>query len=223
MAGDLSELSPAALALRSARVWARRAARLAVWRLRPAEFPSPALGSDDGFPHLLYRRTIPIALGEADARLERGKRANLALAAPHLDGLVVSPGRPFSFWRAVPRPTAARGYQLGTELRGGCLVPSAGGGLCLLSNALFEAASRLGWRILERHNHTMARASACGTERPLALDATVLWPHVDLRFAPRAGAARLEVRADRQALSLAVWGDRPAELAVDIAPTESTS
>jgi len=49
------------------------------------------------------------------------------------------------------------------------------------------------------------------------LDATVFWPHVDLRFAPRAGRARLRVRVRDAALAIAVWSDRPAALAVDIA------
>ena len=152
--------------------------------------------------------------------LDQGKRINVALAAPYLCGAVVAPDRPFSFWRAVPRPTAARGYRLGMELRGGCVVPTPGGGLCLLSNALFAAAAELGWRILERHAHSMTvpaagggAASAANPANPASaadLDATVLWPHIDLRFAPRAGRARLEVRVAAGELVVAVHGDRPA-------------
>jgi vancomycin resistance protein VanW len=212
MPRDLGELSRAALATRRVNVLVRQAARLAAWRLAPAAYQTPALAAGD-FSHLLFARSIPIARGGQDVRFERGKRKNVALAVPHLDGLVVSPERPFSFWRAVPRPTAARGYQHGMELRGGCIVPSLGGGLCLLSNALFAAASQLGWRLLERHAHTMT-ADRHGDP----LDATVLWPHVDLRFAPREGRARLRVRVRGGALHIAVWSDRPAALSVDIAP-----
>ncbi|HWM85880.1 MAG TPA: VanW family protein [Kofleriaceae bacterium] len=206
--GDLSRLR---LAARRAGVLLRRAARLAAWTANPADFPAPELGDPLAFPHLLYRRRWPIARASADARLEQGKRINLALAAPHVNGAVVAPDRPFSFWRAVPRPTPARGYRIGMELRGGCVVPTAGGGLCLLSNALFAAAAELGWRILERHGHTMTVI-----DRDLDLDATVLWPFVDLRFAPRSGRARLEVRAGDGLLEIAVHGDRPAAQRTEI-------
>jgi vancomycin resistance protein VanW len=198
---DLGELSRLQLAARRVNVLVRRASRLAAWTAHPAAWPRPELGDALGFRHELYRRRWPIARA-GDPLLEQGKRTNLALAAPHLDGLVTAPDLPLSFWRAVPRPTAARGYRLGMELRGGCVVPTAGGGLCLLSNALFAAAAGLGWRILERHGHTRTAGAA-------ELDATVMWPHVDLRVAPRAGRARLEVRVRGGFLELAVHGDRP--------------
>jgi len=217
MARDLGELSPLALAARRLNVMTRQAARLAAWRLAPSDYPAPALPAGERFPHLLYARSLPIARTGSDAVLEAGKRMNLALAAPHLDGLVVAPAAPFSFWRAVPRPSAARGYRHGMELRGGCIVPSLGGGLCLLSNALFAAAAQLGWRVLERHGHTMAVA---GGE---PLDATVFWPHVDLRFAPRAGRARLRVRVKDAALAIAIFSDRPAALAVRLTAEQSAA
>jgi vancomycin resistance protein VanW len=140
----------------------------AAGRLAPA-----GAGRSARIPHELYRRRWPVAARDAvDPRLEQGKQINIALAAPYLSGLVVAPERPFSFWRAVPRPTAARGYRPGMELRGGCVVPTAGGGLCLLSNALFAAAAELGRWILERHGHTMTAGVAGAAD----LDATVLWP-----------------------------------------------
>jgi vancomycin resistance protein VanW len=217
MARDLGELSPLALAARRLNVMTRQAARLAAWRLARSDYPAPALPAGERFPHLLYARSLPLARAGGHPLLEAGKEVNLALAAPHLDGLLVAPERPFSFWRAVPRPTAARGYRHGMELRGGCIVPSLGGGLCLLSNALFAAAAQLGWRILERHGHTMAVAGAD------PLDATVFWPHVDLRFAPRAGCALLRVRVRDGVLAVAIWSDRPAALAVDIAGDQTAA
>ena len=217
MARDLGELSPLALAARRLNVMTRQAARLAAWHLTPDRFPPPGLPAGERFPHLLYARSVPVARTGGDPVLEAGKQMNLALAAPHLDGLVIAPAAPFSFWRAVPRPSAARGYRHGMELRGGCIVPSLGGGLCLLSNALFAAAAQLGWRVLERHGHTMAVAGA----EPL--DATVFWPHVDLRFAPRAGRARLRVRVKDGTLAVAVFSDRPAALAVHLAAEQTTA
>lgn len=207
---DLAQASRLALLGRRANVVIRQATRLAEWRLRPARWQAPT-ASGDPTPHRVLARSWPLTRGGGDERLEAGKRLNVALAAPYVDGLVVSPERPFSFWRAVPRPTEARGFRLGMELRGGCIVPSVGGGMCLLSNALFSTAAELGWRVLERYGHTMT------VDEEGSLDATVLWPHVDLRFAPRDGRARLRARVRDDHLMIEVWADRPARLSVDIA------
>lgn len=179
------------------------------------------------FPHLVYSCEIPLLRDDpgVDPLLDRGKRHNVALAAPYFDGLVIAPDRPFSFWRSLGRITGARGFRHGMEVRGGCIVPALGGGICLLSNALFRMASELGWAILERHGHTMEAApplpsqpSVCRGARvrgassdsiPWGMDATVFWPHVDLRFAPVFGRARIGAAISGDALTLVAHADAP--------------
>lgn len=221
------------------------------------------------FPFLLHACDVPLHRHDsaADPVLELGKRHNVALAAPYFDGLELAPDRPFSFWRALGRITRARGFRHGMELRGGCIVPALGGGICLLSNALFRMACELGWTILERHGHTLdatppttmtpseppgmtasvVPAGSCAASRPdragrapadlgdapgdgraaanssaddsaipWGMDATVFWPHVDLRFAPRHGRVRLDVAVVGDVLRIAARSDRPGP---DIAVT----
>jgi vancomycin resistance protein VanW len=187
-----------------------RARRLALWRARPGDFPSPRLAPGAmRFPHRVAQIAIPIfrADAAADPVLERGKQQNLALAAPSFDGLLIEPARPLSFWRTLGRATAARGYRAGMELSGGCIVPAIGGGLCLLSNALFGMAARLGWDIRERHGHTL-QAVPISPGELWGLDATVFWPYVDLRIAPREGPVRLSVAVTETELRLAVDAPR---------------
>lgn len=162
---------------------------------------------DGEFPYRVFASTHTITRADDSAlpALESGKRINVALAAPYIDGVEISPDTPFSFWRTVPRLTGDVGFRPGIELRGGCIVPSVGGGICLLSNALFAMAAHLGWTILERHGHTMEAIPAA----PDALDATVFWPHVDLRFAPRAGRVRLSVRVTGDDLIIEAWAAEP--------------
>jgi vancomycin resistance protein VanW len=207
-----------------ARLTACAARRLLAWRVFPAQWPAPRMSpaappaapSAVAFPHLVYEERIPIARSDAAANrlLEQGKQINVALAAPHFDGIVVAPDSPLSFWRALGRITARRGYRYGMELRGGCIVPALGGGICLLSNALFAMAARLGWTILERHGHSMD-AGMAGRE-PWGLDATVLWPHVDLRIAPKHGAARLRMRAADGELRIAVEAEGNLRSAIQL-------
>jgi vancomycin resistance protein VanW len=132
--------------------------------------------------------------------LEAGKRINLAIAAAHFDGRRIDASAPFSFWRILGKPTAARGYRPGTEIRDGCVIPSIGGGLCLISGALFRLAAEMDWEILERHGHTVQ-------SRDLSqVDATVFWPQVDLRFAPRQGSAIIRARMHNDQLVVESYG-----------------
>ena len=207
--------SPAGLLWRRTRVGVLQARRLLSWTLKPARWrrPSvvaltdvgPVVPGPRGYPYRVYRRDLAIARADAgaDPILERGKQRNLRIAAPHFDGLTLSAEQPLSFWRTLGRTTAARGFRHGMELRGGCIVPTLGGGLCLLSNALFQAACELGWTILERHGHTVEAVP--DTHPVWGLDATVFWPHVDLRIAPRQGRALLRVTVIGESLRIQVF------------------
>jgi hypothetical protein len=126
-------------------------------------------------------------------RLTAGKVQNLRVAARALDGLVLPAHAVFSFWAALGRPLAWKGYVPGRELREGCLVASVGGGLCQLSNALYAVALQAGARIVERHAHSRV---VPGSQAETGHDATVFWNYLDLRFSlPE--PVELEVRLDR--------------------------
>jgi hypothetical protein len=137
--------------------------------------------------------------------LEAGKVHNLRLAARRLNGVEVPAGAVFSFWAQVGRASRARGYVRGRELREGCIIPSVGGGLCQLSNALYDAALQAGFEIIERHAHTRA---VPGSQAEAGRDATVFWNYVDLRWrSPR--AFRVEVSLGREHLTVRFRADAP--------------
>lgn len=197
---ELRDAGRVGLVLRKVKVAGLSAKRLARWLLEP-ELTAPARVAPAG--RISHRIRVPIARAGNDPRLEAGKRHNVRLAATAFHGVVIAPDRPLSFWRTLGPATAARGFAWGMELRSGCAVPAIGGGLCLVSNALFALAVELGWRILERHGHSMALGD------PSALDATVAFPHVDLRIAPRTGTAVLDVTVRGDVLVVAVRHDAP--------------
>ena len=111
--------------------------------------------------------------------LQLGKVQNLRIGARALDSAVLEAGAVFSFWAQVGRPTRARGFVEGRELRQGCIIPTIAGGLCQLSNSLYRAARESECEIVERHGHT---AAIPGSAFPPGEDATVFWNYVDLRF-----------------------------------------
>jgi len=118
---------------------------------------------------------------ESNWILTAGKIENLRIAAQKLNGLEVKAGNIFSFWKHVGAPLSSRGFVIGREIREGCIVPTVAGGLCQLSNALYDAALGAGFEIIERHRHTkVIKGSLAEHDR----DATVKWNYIDLRFKP---------------------------------------
>jgi VanW like protein len=115
----------------------------------------------------------------AEAYFQEGKVQNLRVAVRQLDCALLLPGQVFSFWVQIGRATEERGFVTGRMLQQGCMIPAVGGGLCQLSNALYDAALQSGCEIVERHAHSrVVPGSAAAAGR----DATVAWNYVDLRF-----------------------------------------
>jgi hypothetical protein len=124
--------------------------------------------------------------------LVAGKINNLRVAVRELDGVEIPADRVFSFWKHVGRASRFRGYVAGRELREGCIIPNVGGGLCQLSNALYDAALDAGLDIVERHAHTQVISGSLAEH---GRDATVFWNYVDLRFRS-AHPFRIEAKLD---------------------------
>jgi len=138
--------------------------------------------------------------GDKEQALTAGKVQNLRIALKGLDGIEVEAGAVFSFWKQVGKPVARRGFVKGRELREGCLIASTGGGLCQLSNALYEAALKAGFGIVERHAHSRI---VPGSRAAHGRDATVFWNYVDLRFAAP-HAFRIEARLTARDLEIVI-------------------
>lgn len=192
------------------------AARLTEWLIDPENYPSAPVETRSDLGHLAAEERLSLSRqdGAAEPLLEAGKRHNVRLALAAFDGRVLHPERPLSFWRTLGPATAARGFRHGMELQAGCVVPAIGGGICLLSNGLFRIAAKLGWIILERHGHSTEavpdHAAVWG------LDATLFFPYVDLRVAPRTGQARLAVSIEGDELVIRVFSARPSPLRVEL-------
>ncbi len=125
-----------------------------------------------------------------------GKIQNLRLAASRINGVEIPAGELFSFWKYIGKPSKKNGYIVGREIREGCIVPSIGGGLCQLSNALYDAAVKAGFQIVERHRHSqVVKGSLAEQDR----DATIKWNYLDLRFCSDE-AFRIEIEMDAEYL-----------------------
>ena len=208
--GPWSALERADFAVRVAGLAAKR---LLAWAVHAERYPGPARIGADVTPHPVADVAIPRRASSFGARLEEGRWHNLGLAATALDGVAITHGHPFSFWRTVGRLTEARGFVEGAHFEGGCIVQAIGGGICSLSDGLFDLALRSGCTIFERHGHTLAVDRGPGVPTRRRVDATVKWPYVDLRFAPSRGQLRLSARMNADGLTLALHASEPIEAA----------
>lgn len=139
--------------------------------------------------------------------LTAGKIENLRIAAKRLNGLEIPANEVFSFWKHIGNPNSRQGFVIGREIREGCLVPTVAGGLCQLSNALYDAALKAHFEIIERHRHsTVIKGSLAEQDR----DATVKWNYLDLRF-KSSHAFRIEVELTADKLHVVFRGSEVGE------------
>lgn len=104
--------------------------------------------------------------------------ANIATGSLQFDGVVILPGQTFSFWELLGPVTVQRGYAFaGAIINNRSDENVIGGGLCQVSTTMFNAISKLGYEIVERHAH-----SYLIDRYPLGLDAAVFDPGADFRW-----------------------------------------
>jgi len=106
-------------------------------------------------PVVLYRHNSLVRrkLGNIDLQLQENKAVNLALAAPHVNGVVIKPGETFSFWHLVGATTARRGYRNGLTISSGHATSGMGGGICQFTNLLHWMVLHSPLTITEHHHH----------------------------------------------------------------------
>ena len=192
----------------AAKVWGLRAVR--GWQDRRDPMRGHSQGPSLSGPTCESRTALWTMEAAEEESCQLGKVQNLRTAARLLDGVVIPPGQVLSFWKQVGRPSSSAGFVPGRMLRQGCLLPSVGGGLCQLSNALFQVALEGGCEIVERHAHSRA---VPGSAAAVGRDATVAWNYIDLRFrAPF--DLRLEVKLTGRELIVRLCGGRKSSLPV---------
>jgi vancomycin resistance protein YoaR len=102
---------------------------------------------------------------------------NVRLVSKLVDGALIPPGKEFSFNGTTGERNAAKGFLEAPVIINGELQTGLGGGVCQVSTTVYNAAYEAGLPIAERTNHALYIS-----HYPLARDATVNYPDLDLRF-----------------------------------------
>ena len=131
----------------------------------------------------LSQLSTDVVIAEYTTRFSRGgkdnkRRAyNIELAAGTINGTVVLPGHAVSFNKIVGPRSMMSGFKEAPEIYEGELVPGIGGGVCQVASTLHAAVFLAALDIIEHSNHSRPSSYI-----PMGLDATVVWPMVDLKI-----------------------------------------
>jgi vancomycin resistance protein YoaR len=110
----------------------------------------------------------------AGDQARRGK--NIDVAASKIDGLVLSPGELVSFNDVVGERSEDNGFAKSWEIYKGEMVEGIGGGTCQVASTFHAALFFGGMDMIERLPHSRPSPYI-----PMGLDATVVYPIVDLK------------------------------------------
>ena len=148
------------------------------------------------FSNVLSTKTVSLS------PLTPQQKNNIALAATSLNGKVIVPGQDFSFNKIVGPRLGNNGYLNAKSYLGKETPDTIGGGICLVSSLLYQAALESGLQIIERHPHTRTLKTI-----PAGLDATVWYGQADLRFRNQTKTPiRIETSSTPEELTIKIMG-----------------
>ncbi|HEY1960547.1 MAG TPA: VanW family protein [Polyangiaceae bacterium] len=108
---------------------------------------------------------------------QKRRGTNIDVAASKLDGVVLMPGEIVSFNAVVGDRSVENGFEKSWQIYKGEMVEGVGGGTCQVASTLHAAAFFAGLEIVERLPHSRPSGYI-----PMGLDATVVYPIVDLKL-----------------------------------------
>jgi vancomycin resistance protein YoaR len=105
------------------------------------------------------------------------RNVNISQAARRIDGTLLKPGQTFSMNRTVGERTAANGFMKGYVIADGVFKQELGGGVSQVASTTFNAAFFAGLQDVAHKAHSFYI-----NRYPVGREATVVWPHTDLKF-----------------------------------------
>ncbi len=103
---------------------------------------------------------------------------NIKTAASKFKGLLIPPGKEFSFLDNLGPVDGENGYKKELVIKNNQTIPEYGGGTCQVSTTIFRGAIFSGLKVTERKNHSYP----VHYYLPIGFDATVYIPAPDMKF-----------------------------------------
>ena len=116
-----------------------------------------------------------------DIQYQFNKVENLKLVAKTINGLQIKPNETFSFFQCAKHVSNYGSYKEGLVLKDGELIAEKGGGLCQITNLLFQTFLHTPLTITERHPHLIENFPSPDADTPYGLDAAIAEGWQDLK------------------------------------------
>ena len=105
------------------------------------------------------------------------RNVNISQAARRINGTLLKPGQTFSMNHTVGERTSANGFMKGFVIADGVFKQALGGGVSQVASTTFNAAFFAGLQDVAHKAHSFYIS-----RYPVGREATVVWPHTDLKF-----------------------------------------
>ncbi len=140
--------------------------------------------SKQDFPFIVtsHKSLLLRKLAGTDMNLQKNKVESLKIAASLINGVMITPGEVFSFWKLVGKPVKRRGFTPGLQLSFGKLTAMVGGGLCQLTNLLHWMVLQTSLKVTERHRHSTDPFPDYKRKVPFGTGTTVFYNYLDFAF-----------------------------------------
>jgi vancomycin resistance protein YoaR len=149
---------------------------------------------------------------------EQYRITNIQAGARQLHGILVPPGKTFSFNNNLGAVDSSNGFVQGAAIVNNRTQLEWGGGLCQVSTTMFRAAFWTGLPIAERHEHRFRIGWYEELGEPPGLDAAIFTGVSDLRFVNDTGGwvlIQTYVDLAQQQMTIALYG-RPVQRQVSM-------
>jgi vancomycin resistance protein YoaR len=138
--------------------------------------------------------------------LNSAQKSNIQLAAGAMNGVVLRSGEEFSFNKIVGPRTTGRGYRPAPSYLGPENPATIGGGICLVSSAVYQLALETGCSIDQRVAHLRTIRTV-----PAGLDSTVWYGQADLKFRNDLPCpVQISTKWENNSLTVEMLGKQPA-------------
>lgn len=121
-------------------------------------------------------------LGDSNPRLQEQKIINIRQAIQKFDGVIIEPGKIFSFWEILGKVSYKNGYVDGMLISKGKVVEGVGGGLCQLANLFYWIWLHAPSEVIERYHHSLDLFPDSGRVLPFGSGATIVQNYIDLQI-----------------------------------------
>lgn len=144
--------------------------------------------------------TDEIASFSTQYNTEEDRAVNVELAAQRINGIVIQPGKYFSFSNSILSRTTQNGYVVAPSFASGRVVSSVGGGICQVSSTLYVAMMLSSIPATERYPHSLTVDYV-----PKGLDSAIVEGVKDLRFKnPYDYPVRIDSSAENGTLTVSI-------------------